>query len=116
MNDHNLIEFLGRDGISDPLTQLLRTGAQKLLEEAIKAEVEELLSAFSHQKTEDGKAAVVRNGYHPARQIETGIGPVSVKIPRFVPKRASRSLSIQALCRLMSANQNLLKPPFRGFI
>lgn len=82
MDDHNVIEFLGRDGISDPLTQLLRKGAQQLLEQAIRAEVEDLLASFAGQKTADGKEGVVRNGYHPERAIETGIGPVSVKVPK----------------------------------
>ena len=32
--------------------------------------------------TADGRIAVVRNGYLPKRQILTGIGPVSVRIPK----------------------------------
>ena len=27
-------------------------------------------------------AAVVRNGYQPAREVETGIGPVPVRVPK----------------------------------
>ena len=29
-----------------------------------------------------GRTAVVRNGYQPARDIQTGIGPVTVKVPK----------------------------------
>ena len=30
----------------------------------------------------DGRAGVVRNGYLPARELQTGLGPVTVKIPK----------------------------------
>ena len=32
--------------------------------------------------TSDGRAAVVRNGHHPERAVHTGIGPVTVKVPK----------------------------------
>ncbi len=34
------------------------------------------------RRTEDGKAGVVRNGHLPARKLQTGLGPVTVKIPK----------------------------------
>jgi len=68
--------------IEDPLTELLRTGARQLLQGAIEAEVAELLVQFIGQTDADGRAAVVRNGYLPERDIVTGIGPVSVKVPK----------------------------------
>ena len=37
---------------------------------------------FSEAHTSTGHAAVVRNGHHPARPFQTGIGPVSVRIPK----------------------------------
>ncbi len=37
---------------------------------------------MENRKTADGKAAVVRNGYLPERDIQTGIGPVRVRIPK----------------------------------
>tara|TARA_B110000977_G_scaffold127494_1_gene162892 strand:- start:35 stop:448 length:414 start_codon:yes stop_codon:yes gene_type:complete len=40
------------------------------------------LAQFSGLRSEDGHAAVVRNGHHPARPLQTGIGPVSVRIPK----------------------------------
>lgn len=82
MKENNVVEFAGRDTISDPLTDLLRDGARRLIMHAIEAEVQEFLAPYSEQRTEDGKAAVVRNGYHPERQVQTGIGPVTVKIPK----------------------------------
>ena len=46
------------------------------------AELESFLSQFSAARTETGHAAVVRNGHHPARPVQTGIGPVSVRISK----------------------------------
>jgi putative transposase len=33
-------------------------------------------------RTMEGHAAVVRNGHHPERPIQTGVGPVNVRIPK----------------------------------
>ena len=40
-------------------------GAKHLIRQAVDAELQELLGKFKHCCTQDGKAAVVRNGYHP---------------------------------------------------
>ena len=66
----------------DPLTELLRKGAQKLIQQAVEAELEELLVRYAEERDERGRRAVVRNGYLPERTILTGIGPVRVKIPK----------------------------------
>jgi transposase-like protein len=82
MDKTNVFEFQGREPIADPLTELLRTGAEQLIYQVVEAEVQELLAAHSGRLLEDGHAAVVRNGYLPPRKIQTGIGPVTVKIPK----------------------------------
>jgi len=82
MSKSNVIEFEGRVESADPLTELLRSGARQLLQQAIEAEVQELLAAHSDRTLEDGRAGVVRNGHQPEREIQTGIGPVTVKIPK----------------------------------
>ena len=68
--------------IADPLTELLRTGAEWLIYQAVEAELQELLADHADRRTEDGKASVVRNGYLPARKLQTGLGPVTVDIPK----------------------------------
>ncbi len=40
MNDTTIIEFSGRDTVCDPLSDLLRSGARKLLQAAVEAELE----------------------------------------------------------------------------
>jgi transposase-like protein len=66
----------------DPLTELLRQGARKLLAQAIEAEVESFLAQHFELRDDHGRARVVRNGYLPERDVQTGIGPVRVKAPR----------------------------------
>jgi putative transposase len=82
MKENNVVEFAGREAFTDSLTELLRTGARQLIEQAVEAELSEFMEQFSGRVTVDGKAAVVRNGRHPEREIQTGIGPVTVRIPK----------------------------------
>jgi transposase-like protein len=48
----------------------------------VEAELQELLSLYSDRRTGDGNAVVVRNGYLPERELQTGLGPVTVRIPK----------------------------------
>ena len=82
MRKNNVLEFQGREIRLDPLTELLRKGAQDLIGQAVELELAELLAQYSDCRTSEGKAAVVRNGYHPQRELQTGIGPVTVRIPK----------------------------------
>ena len=82
MTKDNVLEFAGRDAISDALTDLLRSGAQQLIQHAVEAELQELLNQHSDRRTEDGNAVVVRNGHLPERELQTGLGPVTIKIPK----------------------------------
>jgi putative transposase len=66
----------------DALTEVIRAGARKLIEQAIEAEMAALLAAFSGQKLEDGQARLVRHGTLPECEVLTGIGPVPVTVPR----------------------------------
>ncbi len=82
MSKHTVVEMSGRDTSGDELTELIRDGARKLIGEALEAEVSELLSSLSGRRDASGRAAVVRNGYQPERDIQTGVGPVRVKVPK----------------------------------
>lgn len=82
MHDATIIEFAGRDAVTDPLTDLLRRGARELLQAAVEAERDAFLAEFAKRRTSDGRAAVVGSGYHPERAVQTGIGPVTVKVPK----------------------------------
>lgn len=71
----------------DVLGEILRLGAQKLLAQAIEAEVATWIDAHSHLCDEAGHRQVVRNGALPERTISTGVGPVAVKQPRVHDRR-----------------------------
>lgn len=86
MSKSNVVELSGREEIHDPLTDLLRRGAQELIQQAVEAELSEFMARFESRRLDDGRAAVVRNGYQPERPIQTGIGPVTVKIPKIRAK------------------------------
>jgi transposase-like protein len=82
MSKNNVVGFAGREGNSDSLTEMLRQGARQLIEQAVEAELSEFMAGFEDRRLSDGRAAVVRNGYQPEREIQTGIGPVTVKVPK----------------------------------
>jgi putative transposase len=82
MSESNVFEFEGRDTGTDALTEMLRAGAQRLIGQAVEAELQELLEQHSERRTEDGKWGIVRNGYLPERELQTGVGPVTVRVPK----------------------------------
>jgi transposase-like protein len=67
---------------TDPLHALLRTGARELIAQAVEAELTGFLDGFAKQRLQDGRRAVVRNGYLPERTVQTGIGEVEVRVPK----------------------------------
>lgn len=69
-------------GTRDVLTEVMRAGARKLIAQALDAEVAELVAAYADQRDDQGRAMVVRNGHQPEREIQTGIGPVTVHVPK----------------------------------
>ena len=97
----------------DVLVEIFRTGARRLLAEALEVEVEEFVEGFRELKDERGCQRVVRNGYLPQRDVQTGIGSIPVRAPRardrqggaeairftssILPPYLRRSKSIEAL-------------------
>jgi len=109
MQERSKTEPEDREG-TDSLTDLIRTGAQQLLAQALKAEVAELLATYADQRDEQGHARVVLSGHHPKRDIQTGVGPVTVQVPKvrsrqgkpvtfrsaFVPPYVRKTASLEA--------------------
>ncbi len=67
------------DTIDDPLTAVLRSGARRLLAQAIEAEADAFLAAMKDTRLADGRERLVRHGHGPEREVQTGIGPVAVQ-------------------------------------
>ena len=77
--DSTVVRFRQPEEIDDPLTAVLRSGARRLLAQAIEAEAEAFLALMADRQLDDGRARFVRHGHGPARTIQTGIGPVAVQ-------------------------------------
>ena len=101
MKKSNVIDLSSREENTDPLTDLIRQGARKLIEQATESELAAYLETFRERKLSDGRSAVVRNGYQPERMIQTGIGPVSVKVPK-----------VRAKDRQATTFRSALVPPY----
>ena len=73
---------VGQPEVTDPLTELLRQGSRELIFHAVEIEFGAFLAEYEALLDDEGRRQVVRNGYLPEREIQTGIGPVSVRVPR----------------------------------
>jgi putative transposase len=77
--DSTVVRLRQPEEIDDPLTAVLRSGARRLLAQAIEAEATAFLALMADRQLGDGRARFVRHGHGPARTIQTGIGPVEVQ-------------------------------------
>jgi hypothetical protein len=82
VTDSNVFQLSQPGTLSDPLTEVLRSGARALLAQAVAAEVAGFLEGHADKLTDDGRQRLVRHGHLPEREIMTGIGPVAVRAPR----------------------------------
>ena len=74
----NVVRFRQPDEVDDPLTEMLRVGARRLLAQAVELEAEAFLASREGLRLPDGRARLVRHGHGPEREVQTGIGPVAV--------------------------------------
>ena len=83
MSKDNLIDLKKPETfVDDPITDILRQGARRLISAALEAEIETFLKQYKQIADDQGGQRIVRNGYLPEREIQTGIGQVPVKVPR----------------------------------
>src|ERR1700728_4994618 len=114
MSENRVVALRQKGAIDDPLTEILRTGARRLIAQAVEAEFETFLASTAELVLPDGRQRVVRHGHDPVRAIQTGIGPVEVQKPKardraaasgerlrfssnILPKWARRTKSLDAL-------------------
>lgn len=79
------------------LDELLRQGAQRMLQAAIEAEVEAYVEQHQGSVSEKGRRLVVRNGRLPERPVQTGLGPVRIEQPRVNDRRAGHKFTSRIL-------------------
>jgi transposase-like protein len=75
----NIVRLRQPDEIDDPLTDVLRSGARRLLAQAVEMEADDFIATMKELKLADGRDRIVRHGHGPERSIQTGIGPVPVR-------------------------------------
>jgi transposase-like protein len=78
-SDSTVVPFRQPDALDDPLTAILRSGARRLLAEAVEAEAEAFLAEMRTVRLVDGRERLVRHGHGPERLVQTGVGPVPVQ-------------------------------------
>src|SRR4051812_49618031 len=91
MNDTTVIPLRRPQEADDPLTAILRSGARRLLAQAIEAEAEAFLATMKGVPLPDGRERLVRHGHGPERQVQTGIGPVAVRRGELRGRRPRRA-------------------------
>ena len=86
-----VVSLRQHDAVDDPLTAVLRSGARRLLAEAIEAEADAFLATMKGVQLPDGRDRLVRHGHGPERQVQTGIGPVAVQRVRLRDRGAGET-------------------------
>ena len=115
MSNDNVVSLATPAEVYDPLTELLRSGARRLIEAAVSAEFEEYLSALGPEKLADGRQRVVRNGHLPERKILTGLGEVGrAGAQGAQPLGFARAVSALRWCRLTFGAARASMRRFRG--
>jgi putative transposase len=67
------------EAIDDPLTEVAREGARRMLAQVLIAEADSFIAMWKDLRLPDGRDRIVRQGHGPHRAIQTGIGPVEVR-------------------------------------
>ena len=117
--DTTVIPFRQPDAIDDPLSEVAREGARRMLAQVLIAEADAFVAQWKDLKLPDGHDRVVRHGHGPQRAIQTGIGPVEVRRAKvrdradvetdqkirftsaILPKWARRTKSLDALLPIL---------------
>ena len=83
------------------LDEMVRQGVQRIISQALEAELEDWLAARRHLRDEKQRALVTRNGHHRARVIQTASGPVSIAAPRAHDHRGAEQGREKYLSKLL---------------
>ena len=89
-SDSTVVPLRQSEEVEDPLTAVLRHGAQRLLAQAVEAEAEAFLARMKGLRLADGRERVVRHGHGPERLVQTGIGAVPVRRVKIRDRGADR--------------------------
>jgi len=93
--------------VRSPLDEIVRTGAQKMLQRAIEEEVAAYVEEHQHLNDAHGHRLVVRNGHQSERTILTGAGPLTIMKPRVYDRRVGRTFTSRILPAYMRRSPSL---------
>jgi putative transposase len=79
LRDSTVIPFRQPEAIDDPLSEVAREGARRMLAQVLIAEARSFVAMWKDLKLPDGRGRVVRHGHGPHRAIQTRVGPVEVR-------------------------------------
>jgi putative transposase len=117
--DTTVVPFRQPEAIDDPLSEVAREGARRMLAQVLIAEADAFVAQWKDLKLADGRDRVVRHGHGPQRAIQTGVGPVEVRRAKvrdradvaaeekirftssILPKWARRTKSLDALLPIL---------------
>ena len=99
MEEKNVISLEKQGEVSGRslLDDLLRDGAQRMLQTAIEQEVRAYVEEHQASVSADGRRLVVRNGHLPERAMQTGLGSVRLEQPRVHDRRAGQKFTSRIL-------------------
>ena len=114
-----VIPFRQPEAIDDPLTEVAREGARRMLAQVLIVEADAFVAQWKDLKLPDGRDRVVRHGHGPKRAIQTGVGPIEIRRAKvrdradvaaeekirftssILPKWARRTKSLDALLPIL---------------
>ena len=74
MNENSVVPLRQPDEIDDPLTEILRSGAKRLVQQAVEAEFAAFMARHGDLELPDGRQRVVRHGMIPCAQSRRASG------------------------------------------
>lgn len=80
--DPEVVDYRAQLEKPSPLDELIRYGAQRMLQTAVEAEVDEFIAQHAERRDAAGNRLVVRNGRLPSRELLTGAGRLEIRQPR----------------------------------
>ena len=89
------------------LEELAKHGARIILSLALKNEIDEYIEKTKPLRDEEGRRLVYRNGYHREREIQTGIGGITVKQPRVDSRKSEANFSSQILPKYIQRAESI---------
>ena len=85
----DIIALRQPETVDDPLTEIARDGARRMLAAALRAEADAFVAQHAEETVPDGRQRDVRHGFGQEPSLQTGIGALDVQRPKVRARAAS---------------------------